>query len=201
MLVQRSFRRAAARLQKRDRTYRLSRQAALLLPLVTSLLFLLLGTFGCSKDAATVSTPGVVPPVMPKRANLSTPESAVESYADWISYAYRVLDSEVASHTFTPFEEVRVNSYVQYNKTEGRAIEQMLAEHQYRRVKSSPSTVTVVGSEYWRYRYIDVRLMNYLTSPADASYEVTYTVVKSEDGAWLVDDVEVTRLDEPEVLE
>jgi len=69
---------------------------------------------------ATTPKPGVQPPP----PMLRDPRTAVCSYQLWISYAYRVLNSDVASMTFDPYEEVRVNSYVMYNLQEGRAIDQ-----------------------------------------------------------------------------
>ncbi len=135
--------------------------------------------------------------VTPPEADLSEPESAVKSYTDWISYAYRVLDSDVATHTFTSYEEVRVNSYVQYNLQQGRGIEQFLADYDYDLVATTDATATVVGSEFWRYRYFALDGSRYLTEPREASYDVTYTVVLGEDGLWRVDKVEVKRLDTP----
>lgn len=151
---------------------------------------------GCGADSGTPVVGPVVPPVVPADPDLSTPESAVRSYTDWISYAYRVQDSDVATHAFSEWEEVRVNSYVQYNKLESRAIEQMLQRSAYERVRSSDSTVTLVGSEYWLYRYMAPDESKYLTGPLEASYDVTYTVVFVKDKGWLVDKVEVDSTEE-----
>lgn len=169
----------------------------LALTITLSLAMVLLS--GCSADPVVTVSDAVVPPVVPAEPDLRNPEGAVRSYTDWISYAYRVLDSDVATRTFTPNEEVRVDSYVQYNLIEGRAIEQHLQRSDYERVKpSGEDTVTLAGSEYWLYRYIDPARQVYATGPLEASYDATYTVVKSADGLWRVDSVEVTRLDEPE---
>ena len=153
---------------------------------------------GCSSDPGVRVSDAAVPPVVPSEPDLATPEAAIRSYADWISYAYRILDSDTATQTFTPNEEVRVDAYVQYNLIEGRAIEQYLERSAYKRVKpSSEDTVTLAGSEFWRYRYIDPVRQRYTTGPLEASYDATYTVVRSEDGLWRVDAVEAKRLDEP----
>lgn len=153
---------------------------------------------GCSSDPGVTVSDAAIPPVVPSEPILTNPEAAVRSYADWIGYAYRVLDSDVATRTFTPNEEVRVDSYVQYNLMEGRAIEQHLQRSDYERVKpSSEGTVTLAGSEYWLYRYIDPQKQSYLTAPLEASYEITYTVVRQDDGRWLVDKVRAKLLDEP----
>lgn len=153
---------------------------------------------GCSQDTTVIVSDAVVPPVVPDAPVLTTPEEAVRSYTDWISYAYRILDSEIATHAFSPFEEVNVNSYVQYNLMENRAIEQALADASYKRVRSNEGTVTLVGQEFWRYRYIDPQRQRYLTPPMEASYDITYTVVRQPDGRWLVDKVLAERRDEPE---
>lgn len=164
---------------------------------VVMLLAMMLAS-GCSGRAAQPVLTPIAPPAQPDPADLSTPEAAVKSYTDWVSYAYRVLDSDVATHTFTPYEEVRVNSYVQYNIQEGKGLEQSLNKSSYRRTSSSESTVTLVGSEYWLYRYFASDGSKYLTGPTEASYDVTYTVVRQDKARWLVDRVRVTRLDPPE---
>jgi hypothetical protein len=173
------------------------RRAAWVLAQALAACLIALSSTGCSggSDEPTF-TGSVVPPIRPGAPELSTPEAAVRSYTDWISYAYRILDSDVATHAFSEWEEVRVNSYVQYNKIEGRAIEQSLVTSEYDRAKSTDSTATIVGKEYWRYRYIAADGSKYLTGPLDASYDVTYTVVRKDVGTWLVDRVEVNRLDE-----
>lgn len=154
---------------------------------------------GCSNDPGVSVSDAAVPPVVPSKPDLTTAQAAVRSYADWISYAYRILDSDTATQTFTPNEEVRVDAYVQYNLIEGRAIEQYLERSDYKRVKpSGEATVTLAGSEFWRYRYIDPARQSYTTGPLEASYDATYTVVRSSDGLWRVDSVEVVRRGEPE---
>ena len=73
-----------------------------------------------------VQSPGVKAVAAPAAPDLSTPLSSVKSYLDWTTYAYLIGDSDVATMTFSPAEEVRVNSYVQLNKEKGRLIEQKL---------------------------------------------------------------------------
>ncbi len=150
---------------------------------------------GCGSGEESGVVYPIAPAVRPAEPNLTTPEDAVESYTDWISYAYRVMDSEVATHAFSLYEEVNVNSYVQYNAMEGKGLEQFLQRSDYDLVAASDTTATIVGDEYWLYRYFAADQSKYLTSPKEASYEVTYTVVHQDDGRWLVDKVEVTRLD------
>lgn len=162
---------------------------------------LLLG--GCSpaktgEDTAARSeelTPGEFPEKTPSPATpppppqLKNPQTAVYSYLLWISYAYRILNSDVASQTFSPYEEVRVNSYVQLNRQEQRAIDQRLLDVKVRDIQSGENTATVAVTETWKYRYIDIQSGDYSTPAYDVSYDTTYTVVKNADGGWVVDKV------------
>lgn len=154
---------------------------------VLSTLILASVFLGCTPSVKSADTPD--PPLMPPAPTLTDPVAAVYSYTDWISYAYQVSDSDVATHTFTSFEEVRVNSYVQYNLLEGRTIDQRLVDADYVVVESTPQTATVTGTEQWRYRYTSSDRTEYTSEPLEISYEVTYTVVQDETGRWLVDKV------------
>lgn len=163
--------------------------------LLTLLVVLAAGsaTAGCSGlgrgSSEDTSTPP--PAVAPAPPDLKTPVAAVESYGDWISYAYRVLDSDVATHAFSIYEEVRVNSYVQMMGTEKlHAIDQRLVEHEYRLVSEEESSAVVAGTERWTYRYIDIKTKKYSTPPLEASYDVTYTLVVEPTKGWVVDRVD-----------
>ncbi|HEX9094017.1 MAG TPA: hypothetical protein VF902_08540 [Coriobacteriia bacterium] len=175
---------------RRDRTTempRLSVVAALLVLMAAGLV----GGCGAPGTPAETADANVPPaPTQPPPWSLGSPENAVISYLHWISLAYRVSNSEVASQTFTPYEEVRVNSYVQYNIQEGRAIDQVLTGLQVKSVQASEGTATVAAHEEWRYRYISLKTKRYSSAEQTASYESTYTVVKGEDGAWRVDKVQ-----------
>ena len=57
---------------------------------------------------------------------LTTPESAVRSYLDWTSYAYRIGSLASRRPTMTDPEEVRVDAYVQYNLQKNQVIDQTL---------------------------------------------------------------------------
>jgi len=135
----------------------------------------------------TTPEPGRQPPP----PALKDPRTAVYSYLLWISYAYRVLNSDVASKTFDPYEEVRVNSYVQYNFQAGQAIDQRLLEAKLRDWESKGDTATVSMSESWVYRYISTKTGKYTSPVLKASYDTTYTVVKL-DSNWVVHSVEAT---------
>jgi len=120
----------------------------------------------------------------------------VYSYLTWISYAYRLLDSDVATMTFSPAEEVRVNSYVELNREKGRAIDQRLVDSRIKSVVSKGVTATVGVRESWVYRYIDTSTAKYSSPVLKASYDSTYTVIKGRSG-WLVDSVRVAPLGGP----
>lgn len=165
---------------------------------------MMLGLVGCScssgspGDSATRSTettPGEFPeagppaPQVPPPAMNRDPKSAVYSYLLWISYAYRILNSEVASATFSEWEEVRVNSYVQLNREKARAIDQRLQYFEPRSVSSGASTATVVAREKWLYRYISAPTGQYQGPTHEVTYDTTYTVVKVKKRGWVVDSV------------
>jgi len=136
---------------------------------------------------ATTPNPGVQPPP----PALKDPRTAVYSYQLWISYAYRVLRSDVASRTFDPYEEVRVDSYVQFNREKGRAIDQRLLVANLKSYETQGSTSTVALHEEWAYRYIDTRTGKYESPVLNAAYETTYTVVR-EGSDWVVHSVDAS---------
>ena len=187
----------------RSSTHRFSLRP-IALALVGALLIGTVGLVGCSNTnggggqngsgASVETTQGQFPADRPNPAQappppmLRTPETAVYSYLLWISYAYRVLDSNVATLTFSPYEEVRVDSYVQLNRQEGRAIDQRLLELKIKSVASTGTTATVAARESWAYRYIDMATVKYKSATLKASYDSTYTVVKGNTG-WVVDSV------------
>jgi hypothetical protein len=148
------------------------------------------GTAGSAETTAgtfpaTTPNPGQQPPP----PALADPRTAVYSYQLWISYAYRVLNSDVASRTFSPEEEVRVNSYVMYNFQEGRAIDQRLLVANVKAWESQGSTATVSMHEEWVYRYISTATGKYTSPVQNASYETTYTLVRQNDD-WVVHSVQ-----------
>lgn len=157
---------------------------------------------GSGVDAARSEelTPGEFPervppdPVEPPPPMLRDPKKAVFSYLLWISYAYRVLDSDVATHAFSEWEEVRVNSYVELNRQNSRAIDQRLVEFESELVESKGDTATVSAREVWTYRYISTADGTYDSPAHSVTYETTYTVVNVDGKGWLVDKVEVNPL-------
>jgi hypothetical protein len=150
------------------------------------------GTSSGGETSGTVSASIATTPTLPPPWSLKNPENAVVSYLYWISFAYRVANSRVASQTYTPYEEVHVDSYIQYNLQEGRAIEQAPTVLRLTTVSATENTATVRAHEEWTYRYISTKTRTYTTAPLAAAYESTYTVVKGEDGLWRVDSVEAS---------
>jgi len=177
-------------------------------------LVLLLGSLSACAQAGKTSAKSSLPSMQqaPAAPDLSTPKTAVRAYLDWTSFAYYIADSEVATPTMSPYEEVRVNSYVQLNLESGRRINQRLDSLKFVSEKSGETTATVVTKESWTYRYLAISAdqsgamnamgamggMGSMVSTQDAApvdvdeyakYDVTYTLVK-EGKNWVVDSVD-----------
>lgn len=130
----------------------------------------------------------------PETIDLSTPEAAVRSYLDWISYAYRIAQPRVALPTMTSYQEVRVDAYIQYNIQKGRLIDQTLVSLEVQDVREGEESVEVVVKEEWSYDYVSVKNAGEVISgPHEAEYDAVYTVVQQGDD-WVVDAVEATAL-------
>jgi len=122
--------------------------------------------------------------------NLKTPESAVRSYLDWITYAYRIGQSGVASATMSAAEEVRVDSYNQYNLEKSRLLDQTLKTITFGKVSTGATSTLLPAKESWTYSYLSVAEGNkVIGGPYAADYETTYTLVKNDKGEWVVDSV------------
>lgn len=161
------------------------------------------GTVGCSKKAEPPKESSEFPdsgpgaPKSPAPVVNSDPEAAVRSYLSWITLAYRILNSDVASPTFTPDEEVRVNSYVEFNRQQGRAIDQRLADFEVTNLESAGSTATIAARETWHYRYISTQSGEYDGESHTVSYDTTYTVISDMTGAWRVASVQASPIGAP----
>jgi len=134
--------------------------------------------------------------VRPKAPAFDSPRKAVDSYLSWVSFAYEMANSDVATMTFSADEEVRVNSYVQLNKEKNRRIRQRL-------VRFTASAPTKVGKrtllpakEQWEYSYEALATTKSLTPTYTVSYVTTYTLVPRAQGGWIVDSVEAKALGE-----
>ncbi len=148
---------------------------------------------GCASGPAPET---VGDPVVPPAAELADPEAAVRSYLDWTSLAFRMANSTLSTHTHTPYQEVRVDSYIELNRQQGRGIEQRLSAFTAGLASSVEGTALVAASETWRYRYFSLATLEYVSPVHTASYEVTYTVLRQPDGRWLVDSVDARALGE-----
>jgi hypothetical protein len=166
---------------------------ALLAGLAALLLFALVSLVGCGAEDPPDVSGSPATPVEPAPPDFATPESAVTTYLDWITYAYRIADSDVATAVMTPWEHVRVDSYIELNRQQGRAIDQELLLFEVRSSESEDGTATVAVREEWTYRYFSLETGDYISEPLTASYDTTYTVVR-EDERWLVDSVDAEPL-------
>lgn len=159
---------------------------------ITAAVFALMLVAGCSNADSVKDSSAIVGAAWtPAEMDLSTPESAVRSYLAAISFAYRTGNSEDASAAMTPYEGVRVDSYIQLNVQEGRAIEQTLTAFDVLEASGEEPTVTVSADESWVYRYFSLSDGSYESEELTAAYRTQYTVVKTG-GIWQVDKVQVT---------
>lgn len=96
----------------------------------------------------------------------------------------------MASHTMSPEEGVRVDSYVQLNIERGRRIAQRLVRFDARPAKVDGVRALVGAREVWDYRYLALDGLRSISETKTATYETTYTVIRSEPGSWIVDTVQ-----------
>lgn len=130
----------------------------------------------------------------PEGMDLSTPEAAVRAYLDWTSYAYRIAQSRVALPTMSTYQEVRVDSYVQYNIQQGRLLDQTLTELAFGEPREDAERVHVPVRETWEYSYVSIeRAGEVVSGPHTVSYDATYTVIPQGDD-WVVNEVKATAL-------
>ncbi len=127
----------------------------------------------------------------PKEPVLNTPEDAVRSYLDWTSYAYRIAQSPVATPTMSPYEEVRIDSYVQYNLQRDRVLDQTLTTLTLGKPSIDGTRAIVPAQEKWTYSYVSIKPGGkVLGGPYTASYDTTYTVIRpGKARIWVVDSV------------
>lgn len=128
---------------------------------------------------------------------LTTPQAAVRSYLDWVSYADRIATSDVATPTMGAQEAVRVDSYIQYNIEKLRVIDQTFTSITFGTPTITATRAILPAKESWTYRYVSIKAPGgkTLAGPYTASYDTTYTVVKSGKGStWVVDSVKAQAL-------
>lgn len=143
--------------------------------------------FGCATPDASVVSPG---PVAPPSFDQATPEAAVRSYLDGISYSYRTGVSDDASRTMSGAELVRVDAYIELNRQQGRSIEQTLTGIEFGQVKGTEPTLTVQATEDWVYRYVPAGGAASPGEEMSATYTTEYSMIR-EGGLWKVDSVKV----------
>jgi hypothetical protein len=125
---------------------------------------------------------------------LTSPESAVRSYLDWTSYAYRIAESSVATPTMSGPQEVRVDSYTQLNLEKSRLIDQTLKSVTFGTQSIDGTHTLLPAREEWTYRYVSIKVAGKtIGGPYSASYDTTYTVFKTARG-WVVDSIKVKAL-------
>lgn len=174
-------------------------------PVATSaaLLFVALSIAACtslsrsgSSDGTASATIASVPPAAPVAPYLGSPEASVRSYLDWTTYAYRIMNSDVATRTMSAEEEVRVNSYLEKNRQDGVYLDQALESFNAGRVVSTGETRALVPArEVWSYRYVSISKGT--ASPFySATYDATYAVIAKAPGTWIVDSVQVKAMGE-----
>lgn len=147
----------------------------------------ILALSGCGQTAPPAST--MAAPVRPAAPNLTTPESAVRSYLAWTTYAYRVANSDIATPTMSPDEEVRVNSYVELNNEKQRVINQVLNSVEFGKASVVGTTTVIPTKENWQYSYLSRADQQSISPTYPVSYEATYTVIRTGKSTWVVDSV------------
>ncbi|MBN2840010.1 MAG: hypothetical protein JXP37_03530 [Coriobacteriia bacterium] len=152
---------------------------------------LALALVACSAPAESPGFGTAPDAIAPAPHDLTTPEAAVRSYLDWVSYAYRMANSDIPAATMTPGELVRVDAYIQLNRMDGKGIDQELTSCEVRSASQEATGAVVSATEEWRYRYFSLESLAYASEPVAISYDTTYTLVASDEG-WLVDRVEAT---------
>lgn len=129
---------------------------------------------------------------------LDTPESAVRSYLDWISYGYRTAQPGFSKPTMSEAEMVRVDAYNEYNIQKDRILNQTLDSVTFGEAKITGESATLSTDEEWTYWYVSITdPAKILEGPKKAAYSATYSLLKTESG-WVVDSVDAERLGESE---
>lgn len=140
--------------------------------------------------AVQVHIPQSVISARPQPWVLSTPESAVRSYLDWSSYAYRIASSDVASPTMSDKQGVRVDSFIQFNLEKSKLLDESLTSISFGKPTVESTHTLVPARELWSYSYRSIAVGNkVLGGPYSLSYDTTYTVIKEKNGTWVVADV------------
>lgn len=113
----------------------------------------------------------------------------MRSYLDWISYAYRIGSSEVATPVLSADEGVRIDSYIELNRQQGKRIDQQLTSISFGRQSADGTHTLVPTHEVWRYTYVSATDAKPIGQSHQATYDATYTVIPVRSGVWVVDNV------------
>lgn len=133
------------------------------------------------------------PPATPAKADLTTPDKAVESYLRWVTFSYRMMNSDLSSATMEPTETVRVDSYVQLMRQSNKGIDQTLTSFKVTFREVNGNRASIRANETWRYAYFSSSDPMKAVSPLySAEYVTIYRLVRGKDGLWRVDQVEAT---------
>ena len=145
----------------------------------------------CVSSDKAIDTTAVPAAIVPAAWDLGTPTSTVDSYLRWVTYSYRMINSDVCSATMTPEEWVRVDAYIQLNAQKPRGLDQHLVKSAVRSSSVDGTGAIVALSEDWRYRYFVPSSLRYEGPEHSVSYETTYTLVNTG-GVWLIASVEAS---------
>jgi hypothetical protein len=150
---------------------------------------------GCGRKAINVPPVTADRPPAPRKpqpADLTTPQNAIRSYLAYLTYAYILATSDVASQTMGPDELVRIDSYIELDRQRGQKLDQVLKSISFGTpVTESSGKQLVPAQEQWSYRYVDIATGTYKTPGKNASFAATYTVERGPKG-WQVTSVEAT---------
>jgi hypothetical protein len=92
-------------------------------------------------------------------------------------------------------QDVRVDSYVQYNIQQKRLLDQHLDSITFGTLSKTATATLVPAQEKWSYNYISIAKAGQVVGgPYTASYDTTYTVTQDKSGTWVVADVAATAL-------
>lgn len=125
----------------------------------------------------------------PEPWDLSSPDNAVWSYLLWRSHSYRTVNSDVSTPTMNAREQIRVDSYIEFNRQQGKYLNAIPLSVDFLQIRTTEATSVVTTYEKWHYSYYDINDKTLLEGPIFASYDATYTLTL--DGKeWKVESVE-----------
>jgi len=168
----------------------LRRAVLTLFLLLVSLALLACGQNGPREMAAEIP--------MPTEMRQATPEEAVETYLEWLTFAYRYADSEVATPTMTADMAQRVSYYITMNLSADRVLNQRLDSFEIVEVENQNEIALVKTKEAWTFNYLSPQTGEF-GDDFEVTYSVRYTVIVIN-GMWRVQNVAAERLSTTEPL-